>query len=289
MGVGSRSGWGRGAALAVVGLFVADLIGLVAVPAAPGLAAIRLAVRSAGARTLSAGTARVEMTISTSTAGSGLHASITQVAIGASDFRNHLADLAFSAGPAAGGEVRLVQGMAYEKLPALVMANRHLSTPWVSIPAISASSTDTPGMVPNGDPSATLAQLENLPFREVTGAQQVGSEDVRGVPTSEYRLSLNVGAMNAYGTIFQATNGINTPTPTIRTASMEVWVDSSGLLRRQRITSTGHVSVGTETTAVTSTVSIDYYDFGTAVSVVAPPPDQVTPLANLGALLSPSG
>lgn len=271
-------------------LVVGDLVGLVAVPAAPGLAAIRQTVRSAGARTLSAGTARMEMTISTTTAGSNLHTSITEMAVGAADFRNHLADLVFGTGVAAGAEVRLVSGTAYEKLPALLVASRHLSTPWVSIPAISpVSSSVSPGMVPTGDPSATLSELENLPLRGITGAEQVGSEDVRGVPTTEYQLSLDLGALNAYGTIFQATNGISTPAPDIRSASMEVWIDSSGLLRRQKLTSTTRTSLGTLTTEVTGTVSIDYYDFGTQVSVTAPPPNQVTPLANLGALLTPSG
>ena len=253
------------------------------VPAAPSLAAVVHTVKAASALTEGSGTARVETTIKASFKGTSLNSTVTETADGVTDFRHRLADLVSEKGPAAGMEIRLVDGMSYEKLPVVLQNLRHAQTPWISSPAPPSAGGASPGTSPTGDPDATITQLENMPLSAITAAQRVGSASVRGVETTEYRLSLNLVELNLFGALAQAKAGTTNLSSThIRSADMEIWVDRSGLIRRQRMTEVLTAVVGAISVTGTTDITTDLYDFGVAVHISPPPADQVTPASSLG-------
>ena len=160
-------------------MLAADVVAIVMVPAAPSLAALVHAVKAASALTQDSGTARIEMTLKATVTGIAFNSTVTETTEGITDFRRGLADLVTAKGPAAGLEIRLAGGMAYEKLPALLQAARHSPTPWVSSPApAGAGGSGAPGTSPTGSPGATISQMENMPLSAITVV--VGTSSMTG-------------------------------------------------------------------------------------------------------------
>ncbi|MHB1445510.1 MAG: hypothetical protein ACYCZV_07645 [Acidimicrobiales bacterium] len=284
-GVRRPKGFGL-ARLVIVGLFVADLGALVFLPISPSAAAVRGTLQQAAVHTLSAGTARLELTVDIKLTGPNLHFAYHEVALGVVDFVDHEMDLTTQGGSAAGTEFRVVKGLAYEKLPPAVSALRHISTPWVSVPGL-VSPAVTPGGVPNGNPAQTIAQLKTLSAGTVTGATEAGSSDVRGVGTTQYNLSFNLAALRNKSTSLLASLGLSQPGLEIQYVTQSVWVDAQGLIRRQQVHSGATEVVLGRSVSVNGDVTLEPYDFGIPVSVHAPPADQTTALENLGALIAP--
>jgi len=285
---GGYRGGVRVAGLALAGVLVADLVGVVTLGSAPALTSVAATVRTASARTLSAHTARVAMSVGFSGGAPSMHTTFSEDLGGLVDFENHEMDLTGSTGPVAGLEARFVGGRLYEKLPPTLAAARHISTPWVSIPApFGPTGSASPGTLTTGDPSATLTQLQNLSSGTITGATESGSEEVRGVPTTRYDLQLNIAAMNSLGTLYQAAQGLSgAPSTKINAAQIQVWIDSQGLIRRESFVmdATTSIPIAAGPLSFRATLSMEPYDFGVPVDVVPPPPDDVTDLPNAGAL-----
>ncbi|HVA43457.1 MAG TPA: hypothetical protein VNF50_08245 [Acidimicrobiales bacterium] len=284
---GSRGPKGLGLArLVVVGLLVADLGALVFLPITPSAAAVRGTLRQAAVHTLSAGTARLELTVDIKLTGPNLHFAYREVAVGVVDFVGQEMDLTTQGGSAAGTELRAVNGRVYEKLPAAVLALRHISTPWVSLPGL-VTPTVIPGGVANGNPAQTIAQLETLSAGTVTGATEAGSSDIRGVRATQYNLSFNLTALRNKSTSLLASLGLSQPGLEIQYVTQSVWVDAQGLIRRQQVHSGATEIVLGRSVSVNGDVTVEPYDFGIPVSVHAPPAGQTTALENLGALIAP--
>jgi hypothetical protein len=124
-----------------------------------------------------------------------------------------------------------------------------------------------PGQVKT-DPMQALKVLNGA-----ISVHKVGSTTVRGSSTTHYVVSVDATKV-VNGLVPKAADRASTlkslRAANVKTVSLDVYVDSSGLVRR---VSGGlkKVKVGQGTPAVSATLSVDLYDFGKPVSVSAPP------------------
>jgi hypothetical protein len=107
----------------------------------------------------------------------------------------------------------------------------------------------------------------------------VGTEQVRGVETTHYRVTVDLAkaleeAPESARAALEQMGGAGD----LEGAEMDVdvWIDADGLPRRQSMDMANLFgSMGMGDTSVTMT--IEYFDFGEAVDIVVPSPDEVTP------------
>lgn len=160
-----------------------------------------------------------------------------------------------------------------------------LPTPWLKIDL--ASLTGVPGMeslsqLNNNDPSKTMEMLRGVS----ENVEEVGTEDVRGSSTTHYKATLDLDKAveqvpeKDRKDIQKMFDDLGT-----NTIPTEVWIDDEGLLRRQKSTidlsqakGAGAAGGGAPTGMV---MDMELYDFGAAVDVEPPPPDQTTDFATL--------
>jgi hypothetical protein len=152
-------------------------------------------------------------------------------------------------------------------------------TPWVKadMSAYAGASTGSSSSVgPGGDPT------QDLNFLRATGqVTTVGSESVRGVPTTHYHAVID---LNSY---VAATPPSERAAASREVAEIEhvtgqdtlpadVWVDLRGRVRRMALDMNICSHAGTITTAVT----IDLFDYGRQPAAVPPPASQVTDVSS---------
>lgn len=233
--------------------------------------------------TAAAKSARVSMTVSSS----GL-AAFSLTGDGVVDFANGDSQLTVHFGGAAaslvpdGLEERSVDHVEYVEMPGLGGSDH-----WISIDAskLGISSSSVPGLG-ESDPRQFLASLETVS----DNVTKVGSEVIRGVETTHYHATLDLGKSLDQADVPPSLRdaekqflGANGTTPTL---PVDVFIDGDGYVRRISLgldlgdlgglgglAGGGSGSVGS---ALSMTVSLDFFDFGTPVNVQAPPPDQVS-------------
>lgn len=128
---------------------------------------------------------------------------------------------------------------------------------WMALDLSFGEEPETP-LPTNGDPKGELELLEGA-----TGdAQKLGKEDVRGVPTTRYRLR-EEGAEDP--TSHTEENG----TP----LRVEAWIDADGLVRRMRLVKSQPREGGEEATTID--MQMDFFDFGTVPEIDVPEPSEV--------------
>jgi len=139
------------------------------------------------------------------------------------------------------------------------------------------------------DPSQALDYL-----RATGSVDEVGTEELDGVQTTRYKGTIELDRVAdqvpagqrdkvraAIEQLKKQTGLTEIPT--------EVWVDGDGLVRKMEFSYTAKVPVeGGETKDASSTVTLEFSDFGVDVNVEPPPADQVTNLADLTALMGGS-
>jgi hypothetical protein len=97
---------------------------------------------------------------------------------------------------------------------------------------------------------------------------EIGSEAVRGVPATHYRLTVDLARADA-----ALPAGVSVPSGpyrSLRALPAEVWLDAAGLARR--------ISVKSEPTAVADAQVwsiVELWDFGVAADITPPGPDEV--------------
>ena len=277
------------AGLAVAALLVTDVVGLATHDGAASAQSIRATVAAASAHTLGSGTARISLAVHMQVSAASFKQTVDEVTQGEGDLTHRLIDMTIAAGPGVGTELRIIDGVIYEKLGPSMPRPPGVATPWVSLAAgLPASGTSpVPGVQGGSDPTQTLTQLESLSNGSVTGAEKLGSVDIKGVPTSEYRLDLDAAKVEAGAQAGAAylggLIGQQVPSMTIHSMTMTVWIDAQGLIRQQDIGEDISVSVGGFTGRVEGDVTADYWDFGVPVDIQAPPPSEVTPVNSLTA------
>jgi hypothetical protein len=187
--------------------------------------------------------------------------------------------------PESGATGRLVGGTAYVEASGL--PDHSSPTPWVSIDEQAWASFGGPDLsafswldVATGeeDELTALGFEEILDSFEVDGleATEVGPDEVRGQPTTHYRVDVDADAAAQVG---------------FDSSSVDVWVGDDGVVRRLRTTT----DPADDEEAPTSpedesalevpalTVTIEIWDVGADIPIDAPPAAEVTPLSALEA------
>lgn len=134
------------------------------------------------------------------------------------------------------------------------------------------------------DPSQALDYL-----RATGQVEEVGTEQVDGVETTHYTGTIRLDAVAEQVPADQR-DAVREAIEKLKQQSglaeipVDVWVDGDDLVRKMSMTYTAKVPVEGETKDASSTVTMEFSDYGVEVDVQAPPADQVTSLAELTAL-----
>jgi hypothetical protein len=120
------------------------------------------------------------------------------------------------------------------------------------------------------DPTAAGQQLVGVSDDVV----EVGKETVRDTPTTHYRGTLDVQKTLSMlqGVVRELSEKALAGT---QSAPIDVWIDQKGVLRRFSQKLDIKPSAATRNQPVTTTTTLELYDFGVQVNVQPPPADQV--------------
>ncbi len=231
------------------------------------------ALSAAAAKTVAAKSSLFALSSSTVVSGQ----TVTFTGTGAFDYVRHIGKMTFNlptaltAGKSSSIEERVIGDSVYMQLPTQPGLFYRLSLTQIGATSLGSGA----------DPSTGLAVL--------TGASHVtavGHEAVRGVSTTHYAGTYDVAAAlaKATGTI-KALLTHTLAQSNLKAVPFDAYVDDQGRMRRM----VQHLSVTSPATGsqpITSVTSLDFYDFGTAVDVVAPPAAQVKDGSPLAALLT---
>lgn len=147
---------------------------------------------------------------------------------------------------------------------------------WMKIDAFSGQSNGTFGQT---DPHAQLEMLKAVSDEFVT----VGHESIRGVSTTRYRTAIDsskeADLLRSQGND-QAADLVEKSASLTGTTQVpvDVWIDGQGLVRRLQMSIPIPTASGQ---TPTMNMTIDFFDFGAAPKVSAPPPSQVFDATNL--------
>ena len=217
------------------------------VPAAPTPAYLA----QAADRTVALETGRIEAQVT----GPGVDATVT----GQFDLTQRTAALSLTVdaeGEASTADVVVADDALYVRPDGFGAAlGDALGTPWVKVDLTELTSM-LPGTaeVPAVDPAELLDRLR----AEGIEVSEVGREAVRGVDTTHYRAEVPA----------------TTAGHELGAATIDVWIDDDGLIRRVDLHSEDGVDA-----------RVELLDLGQPVSIETPPSDQVTDLGDLAGLL----
>jgi hypothetical protein len=254
-------------------------------------------VQSAYASTIAKKSARLALVENITLAGHHLTAKGT----GVDDFAGHKLDSTITiAGQRI--EVRKLGQMLYTRLPSATASRLPGSKPWLSINLATLLKDATGSSLSQleagqqDDPASILAYLKQA---SASGLHRAGTASIRGVRTTKYTATIDLNKVAAaqggkLGSV------IRSQIKTLGTSSypMSVWVDGNGLVRQF----SAHLSASPTTPSVagsgsSSSVHVDvaatiqFFDFGTPVTVSAPPASQTNDITKVvqGLAKSPLG
>ena len=188
-----------------------------------------------------------------------------------------LGKLPVAAGSDAGSvNVIFDESVIYMKLPGL-QESVPTSKPWVRIDVKELQRQSGGASQFNAFGQADPSQY--LQFLQGAGkVEELGSETVRDVETTRYKavVDMSEAVKQAPAEMREAlTQAIKASGS--KSVPVNAWIDSAGLLRRVRYSYGGSEQTG----SLSSSITVDFYDFGTTVEVRPPPADQVTDLADI--------
>jgi hypothetical protein len=244
-------------------------------------------VQSAYASTIGQKSARLSLSENLNVAGHH----ITATGTGVEDFAGHTLDSTLTvAGQQI--EVRKLGQTLYTRLPSAAASGLPGSKPWVSINLsallqhATGSSLSQLEAGQQDDPASILAYLKQA---SANGLHRAGTASIRGVQTTKYTATIDLNKVAAAegGKLGSVTRS-QIKTLGTSTYPMSVWVDAKGLVRQLSAqlsaspttpsmpgsgsSSSVHVNVG---------ATIQFYDFGTPVSVSAPPASQTNDITKV--------
>jgi hypothetical protein len=254
-------------------------------------------VQSAYGSTIGQKSARLGLVENISVAGHH----ITAKGTGVDDFAGHTLDSTITvAGQQI--EVRKLGQVVYTRLPSAAASGLPGSKPWVSINLATllkhatGSSLSQLEAGQQDDPASILAYLKQA---SANGLHQAGTASIRGVRTTKYTATIDLNKVAAaqggkLGSITKSQIKV------LGTSMypMSVWVDANGLVRQF----SAHLSASPTIPSVpgsgsSSPVHVDvaatiqFFDFGTPVTVSAPPASQTNDITKVvqGLAKSPLG
>jgi hypothetical protein len=127
---------------------------------------------------------------------------------------------------------------------------------WLELDFSSAVKGLGSAAAPDAGPKEGLKILER-----VRDAEEVGKEDIDGVPTTHYR-----GTLPTSEEVFGVMLHVSAP-------HTDVWIDAQDRVRRMQIVVSG--TVGESDLSTTTDMTIDYVEFGRVPKIELPNPDEV--------------
>ncbi|MGP2437620.1 hypothetical protein [Streptomyces sp. JW3] len=165
-------------------------------------------------------------------------------------------------------EQRVVDQVLYQKVPG---RQASAGKPWISVDLEKVAAQQGLSTQGIGDPAQTAAYAKAITDQDVT---EVGPEQVGGVDTTHYKVSVDVSRLPA-GDLLAGQLGPTLP--------MQVWLDDEGRLRRQQIditvespASASAKAGGASPAQLKMSTVMTFSDFGTEADAKAPPATQVT-------------
>lgn len=243
-------------------------------------------VRDAPTKTASAKTARLALTVSSTSSNA---AATTSTADGLIDLRSQASDFTIDpkiAGNSAKLHMLTLGTIIYMQIPPQMRAQAGGKS-FVKIDlqaAAKAQGLDLAALQekrPDADSQMAILSGAGSDF------SKVGTEQVRATTTTHYRGTVDLvkANQNASPAAKAAVEKLRQQLGTA-TLPMDVWLDGKGRLRKMvyRV-DLGKIAAATGKSGVTGqlTETMELYDYGVPVHVVAPPADQVTDLAALQA------
>lgn len=127
-------------------------------------------------------------------------------------------------------------------------------------------------------PAALLAQLDGASG----DLEELGAEDVRGVPTTHLRVTVDTDAAieQADPAVREQLRSYAEATGLPDTYPMDLWIDEDGLVRRIRTILDVPGAAGASD-GVTQQTTLELFDFGVRVDLDPPLPEQTIELADL--------
>ena len=179
------------------------------------------------------------------------------------------------------GEAQIVfdELVFYMNLPALTRQSSKLK-PWLKfdLEALSKQQGVDLGQLAQlnqADPSQALRYLRGAG----EDVKEVGDEDVRGEPTTHYRLTVDLDKVARRSPMQKANIERVIEQSGIKDVPTDVWVDAEGRARRLRLAYEGFRFSPDKKGDMT--MAIELYDFGLEVDVRPPPASRVTDLVEL--------
>jgi hypothetical protein len=243
-------------------------------------------VLTAYTHTIGARTAKVALneTVSESVKGSTKRVSVSGT--GAVDFSSQNGEYSFSDPTVGTFAVRFISPELYLQLPSGLRSQLPTGKSWAEIDlnTVAESKLGESLSQLSDSSQASTQTLSYLQAVSSTGITTVGSRTIRGAATTEYKASIDLTKVAAQKSP-QEQAAVQTLETELHTSTMpvQVWLDAQGLVRQiayqLNLTSATSTSVSMGSTNATTpssfTATIDYYDFGAAVNVSAPPAGQV--------------
>ncbi len=220
------------------------------------------------------GTMDVEMPMSirtdTATGNSAMVMDMGAMAAGMSE-EEGMADLVELMGSM---EIRQIGEVVYLKYPLMAML-MGAGTEWISMPA--EDSDLAQDLSPGGTPSDPAGMLDS--FTSLEGSVEVvGTENVRGVDTTRYRL-LADDAWRQSLTPHELEDLESQGFSTDEAFPLDLWIDDDGLVHRMAMEIESDGAGDGEFQSMTMT--FDFSGFGESVVIEAPPPGDVTDISEL--------
>jgi hypothetical protein len=186
-------------------------------------------------------------------------------------------------------EVREINQVLYERLPGQLSSGLPGHTPWLSINLNSLLKHATGASLSQlesgqqDDPASILSYLKQA---SANGLRKVGTASIRGVSTTQYTANIDLDKVAAArGGAFAKVIKTEEKVLGSSTYPISLWVDGQGLVRQlsyHLTVSPGAIAGSTGTPGHASvSATIQLYDFGTPVSITAPPASQTTDLTKV--------
>lgn len=215
----------------------------------------------------------------------GRQQDVTVTAEGAVDFAGQRMTMTMSMGEelagAGFGELRMIaEGTTvYMEMPNAQELG--LPTAWVKMDAEDMAGMQDMGELQqmSNDPTKSMQMLRGV-SEDVT---EVGSEEVRGEPTTHYRATIDLEKARDQAPE-EARPFLQQQIDVLGASAMptDVWIDEAGRLRRQRVDVDMSKAAEAMPGAPTNmSVTIEIFDFGAPVDAEPPPADEVTDLAEM--------
>jgi hypothetical protein len=170
-------------------------------------------------------------------------------------------------------QVMTVGTTMYMSLPEEGRVGLDVDTPWVSVDLERAgeAASGIAGSFGSNDPAESLSALEGV---SEDGIENLGTESVRGVETTHYRATVDLGeALENAGEIVDR-EAFERYLEELgdETARYDIWLDADGVIRK--------MGYDMPMAGVNAVIAVEFYDFGEAELPAIPAPGDVTDITD---------